>query len=511
MRKWALLMFVSVLVGGCAFKESGEVAGMDQEQINSLDGNVKNLALSWGENERKLVLGKNDLTRRERAAWTRELPVTLPAEVPERIGLSLSFRQDPQSLTGIRIEAKAVDGDGLKSHEIGTDDLKVVSEGSGSRLTVDLVGLQLLLSKEFEQRIYLDLKFIQAGAVLYHFRVAATTPPSNWKEIRRDTPDKAGQVPGRPSRLPAVLDSQALRLNLVERVILKNQSPDAVEATLPFKVSAQVLAKLRKHWPKLVEQSNPHIKVHAQQIQEQIEEIATEVFVVPSMDNIEQIWPGLASEVNRRLVVESGMEVEFGLYVPESLDETLEQFRKQVPKKVQLEVDGRAHCPYRVEPRIPESRYGDEGRWWCHLMRDIKYPFSDEAVNACNESIRTMRRCVNSGWSRLPCNEAALAAEWVDRTRAPHPDNKIPWPSFAACARYDFTSDNFIKYIHVLWEWEPVFGVFQDGLSWQGATLKLNSDAGVQGQLRFRTGNPDADLEARSLKLFGNEIRLEGN
>lgn len=511
MRKWALLIVVSSLAVGCAFKESGEIAGMDQEQMNSLDGNIKNLALSWGEGERKITLGKTDLTRRDRTAWTRELPVTLPADVPERLTLSVAFKQDPQSLGAIRIEAKAVNGDGLESQEIGTADLKVVSEGAGARLTVDLVGLQMLLSKEFEQRIYLDLKFLQAGTPLYQFRIAATTPPSNWKVLRRDVRDKTGQMEDSSSRLPITLHSQALSLNLIERVVFKNQSPGSVEMNLPFKIESKVLAKLRKHWPKLVEQSNPHIKVHEQVEQEQVEEVAAEVFVVPSLENIEQVWPSLASDSHRRMIVDSGEEVEVGLYAPEMINESLKPLRVQAPKKVQAQVDGRAHCPYRIESRIPESRLGDEGRWWCDLMRKVGYPLSDDGINACNESIRTMRECVNSGWSRLPCNRAALAADWVDRTRSPHPDNKIPWPSWAACARYDMTSDNHIKYIHVLWEWEPVFGLFKEGFSWLGAALKLKPEEGVLGQLRFRTGNPEADQEARNLKLFGNELRLEGN
>lgn len=498
MRACVVLFLGVLLTSGCAFKGKSDTEGAEgaesSPQISPRDGSLASLSLAWDAQEHPLEIAPTEFVQRTPGVWVREAPISLPVQVPETVHVVWVLHQDAQAFEGAEVQVAAVTGEGVATRQVGVGHLEIAATQGGVSLGAIIQGLPLVLSKDREQRLFITLRITKTGLPLTEIRLLLVTPPSAWTEEGRDA---------NPTLLPAILQTQALEIHLVERVRYHNDSWAAVRLSFPFRIASQAAANLTHYEPVLSPDAVPHGERHVQDAKSEERTEAVDLYVVPSIPDVTRRWPGLADEGARTVSVPSGGSIEIGLYAPSSLQGFLAPLRSLTPNKVMASVGANAHCHAWVPPNIPASVNGDEGRSYCLMLRDsAHYAFSDEAIDACTNSIKWMRQCVASGWAAEPCNQAALSDDRVDQLRAPHPDNGVPWPSFMGCKRFGVTSDNRTSYIYEGWSWEAVNAEFLQGLQWQSAQVAANNIDSIDGVLRFDVGMPAANGEGRTLKLF---------
>lgn len=496
MRLGIVAAIVVWLCSGCAFKSpAGGEAG---DTLYPNDEALTGIQLGWDGLEHPLEVGANDFSKRDARTWTHELPLSIPAALPKSISMSIGIRQDAQALQGVDVAAQAVNGEGIRPKDLGVSDLIVTPADTGSWVNFHVQAIPLLFSSEREQRVYVTLKLSQAHRPLANIRLLLITPPSALTELERSS---------KPAMLPTILKTQATEIQLVERAIFRNDSWAPVSISFPFSVSGRVAARFKRFTIDSTSQPNPHVQAHEQGVTPETKEKETALFIVPAISGIEQSWTQLPEGGVRKVVVAQGSILEIGLYVPSEVSAFLKPLRGIEPESLTASIDARARCPNWVPPTIPASVNGDEGRSYCQMLRDSgHYDYSDEAIQACTDSIRSMRACLASGWAKEPCDQAALTDDHVDQTRAPHPDSHVPWPSWMGCRRFD-TTDGHTTYIYNGWVWEPINGTFLEGLEWQEATLHAPS-FNIEGILRFDIDTQGTNAEGRTLALFKDGIVL---
>ncbi|MGK5084892.1 TraM recognition domain-containing protein [Bdellovibrionota bacterium FG-1] len=464
------------------------------------DGALLSISVGWEGQEKLIELSATEFTKKDSTTYGRELPISLPAKVPEEVTFKILLNQEVRKLENRRIEAYSVGGNGLMSHSIGVKQISVTSGDLGTTINACLQGLPLLLSNKEEQRAFISIRILSENRIEMEFKALLVTPPSQLVQIPRDqfTP-----------KLPATLNSQALELKQIDRVAFLNRSWAPISLSLPFIQKAKFTARLM-HF-EISEVPTEHVALHYSipSIQTQVRE--SELLVVPNLPGIESNWPRLSNEDYRRVTIQPGEQLEIGFYAPKAISDFLAPLQKLTSHTVRTTIDSAARCPDGYLNDFPVSKAGDEGRWYClQLNSGMGYSFTDEGIQACCDSVVLMRKCVASNWAREPCNAAALADDKVDRLRVPRPGSTIPWPSWLGCRRVENTTDgSHLYFIHKAWTWEAVEGDLPEGLQFLDSHAELIENDAAEGVMRFDLGNPAANREGRTLQLFGKILPIK--